>query len=344
MRPTGRLHLGHWVGALEQWVTLQRDHECFFMVADWHALMSEYERPQAIAAHTVEMVADWLAAGVDPERSVVFRQSQVVEHLELAFVFSTFVPLARLERVPTYKEQLREAAGRELATHAFLGYPLLQAADILIYRATHVPVGEDQSSHLELAREIARKFNATYASIFPEPAVMLTTTPRLLGTDGRKMSKSYGNDIALGEEPSTIRQKVRGMFTDPQRVYMKDPGHPEVCNVYRFYQLFRPAYAPTVYDYCTGARKGCTECKADLATTLVEHERLAGLRARRTAYLAGTAGAGTVLEILLAGEQKAAAVARATLQDVRRALGFGDRVPSLPLSGEGVASGDEELR
>lgn len=315
MRPTGPLHLGHLVGALKNWVQLQERNDCFFMVADWHALMSEYERPQGIRKWGREMVADWVAAGVDPKRSVIFRQSDVPEHLELYMVLSVIAPLGWVERVPTYKEQLRELTGRDLATYGFLGYPVLQAADILLYRAHVVPVGEDQIPHLELAREIVRRFKFLYGSDpFPEPKPILAEEAKLLGIDGRKMSKSYDNFIALSDSPDEIRRKAQKMFTDPKRIRMTDPGHPEECNVCHYWKVFVPEEADRVWEECRTSKRGCTQCKADLA------EKLVGLTEPFRAQRAK--GEADVDRILEDGAKKARTVARATMTDVRKAVGL----------------------
>ncbi|MGE5279768.1 MAG: tryptophan--tRNA ligase [Deltaproteobacteria bacterium] len=320
MRPTGRLHLGHLVGALDNWVRLQGEYECFFMVADWHALMSEYENVAVIRESVRDNVADWIAAGIDPATSTIFIQSQVPEHLELAMIFSVLTPLGWLERCPTYKEQMRELKDRHVATYGFLGYPVLQAADIALYQAHVVPVGEDQLAHLELTREIVRRFNGLYKTIFPEPKPLLTPVPRLLGLDGRKMSKSYGNVIALADPPETIRKKVAGMFTDPQRIRKTDPGRPEVCNVHRYYDVFFPESAQQVAQACRKAEVGCTECKKDLAERLARY--LAPLQERRQALLSKK---GELEAITEEGRVRAAACAHATLEAVRDALGLAPR-------------------
>lgn len=313
MRPTGALHLGHWVGALRNWVKLQEQYDCFFMVADWHALMSEYERPSEIAQRGRQMVQDWMAAGVDPNRSVIFRQSDVPEHLELYMVLSVLTPLGWVERVPTYKEQLREVQGRDLTTYGFLGYPVLQAADILLYKAHAVPVGEDQVAHLELAREIVRRFKHLYPKdIFPEPKPLLAEEPRLLGLDGRKMSKSYDNFIALSEEPDTIRKKAQKMFTDPRRIKMTDPGHPEECNVCRYWEVFVPEKAARVREECRTSKRGCTQNKQELA------EQMVGLTEPFRAVRRVDAD-----QILAQGAQKARAIARETMREVRAVIGLG---------------------
>ncbi len=317
MRPTGPLHLGHLVGALKNWVDLQERYDCFFMVADWHALMSEYERPAEIREYSRQMVRDWIAAGVDPKRSVIFRQSDVSEHLELYMVLSILAPLGWVERVPTYKEQLREVKGRDLATYGFLGYPVLQAADILLYKANAVPVGEDQIPHLELTREIVRRFKFLYSSdIFPEPKPLLTQEARLLGVDGRKMSKSYDNFIALSEEPDQIRKKGQKMFTDPQRIKMTDPGHPETCNVCHYWEVFVPEQAPKVWEECRASKRGCTQNKQELSEHLIRLTQR--FRTQREKVPDDE-----VERVLAEGAQKARQVAQKTMREVRQAVGLG---------------------
>jgi len=316
MRPTGKLHLGHLVGALENWKQLQEQYDCFFMVADWHALMSEYEHPDQIRQSIADNVLDWLAAGIDPERSVLFRQSDVPEHAELYTVLSIVTPLGWLERVPTYKEQLRELEGRDLTTHGFLGYPVLQTADILLYNAHVVPVGEDQLPHLELAREIVRRFHALYKTqLFPEPKALLTRAPRLLGTDGRKMSKSYGNTLNLSDSPEQIRKVAQTMFTDPKRIKMTDPGHPDTCNVCNYWKVFDPARADALWEECRTSTRGCAQNKRELAETLVQlTEPFRAIRAR--------AAAPDVEAILRKGAERARAVAHETMAKVRRVIGL----------------------
>ena len=314
MRPTGPLHLGHLVGALKNWVDLQERYDCFFMVADWHALMSEYEKPGEIRQRGRQMVADWIAAGVDPKRSVLFRQSDVPEHLELYMVLSILTLLGWVERVPTYKEQLREVKGRDLATYGFLGYPVLQAADILLYKADAVPVGEDQIPHLELTREIVRRFKFLYGSdIFPEPKPLLAQEAKLLGADGRKMSKSYENFIALAEEPEAIRKKAQKMFTDPARIKMTDPGHPETCNVCHYWEVFAPEEAPRAWEECRTSKRGCTQNKQELG------ERLVRITERFRAGRQKTPDA-EVEKILVEGAKRAREVASQTMREVRQAV------------------------
>lgn len=316
MRPTGRLHLGHLAGALDNWIKLQEEYECFFMVADWHALMSEYENPGCLSEYAVDNVIDWLSAGIDPKKSTLFVQSRVSEHLDLYMIFSCFVPLGWLERCPTYKEQLREIKTRNLNTYGFLGYPVLQAADILLYKADKVPVGEDQLPHLELTREISRRFNGLYKTgVFPEPEAILTRTPRLAGLDGRKMSKSYNNTVDLADSGETIRKKISGMFTDPQRIKLTDPGHPEVCNVHAYYATFAPQMQAEVDDWCRNAKVGCTECKKILAEKIIE--KLKPFHARRQEL---DRDKSRIKKILDAGTKKASGVASATLKQARSAM------------------------
>ena len=317
MRPTGPLHLGHLLGALNNWIRLQGEYECIFMVADWHALMSEYENPAEIRHNTYEMVKDWVSCGIDPKRSVIFLQSAVPQHLELAMVFSDLTPLSWLERCPTYKEQLRELKGRQLTTYGFLGYPVLQAADIVVYRAHKVPVGIDQLPHLELTREIVRRFHSLYKKeIFPEPEPILTSVPKLLGLDNRKMSKSYNNFIALSDSPDVIRKKVAQMITDPAREKLSDKGHPDVCNVFAYYKVFaQKEKVSEVMKWCTGAKKGCTECKKILAEILIEG--LEDVRKKRSGLKDSD-----VDEILRRGNKKAAEIAEKTIVEVKKLLGL----------------------
>lgn len=317
MRPTGRLHIGHLAGALNNWVSLQDSYDCFYMIADWHALMSEYEKPKGTAESSYEMVRDFVAAGLDPEKCVIFIQSQVPEHLELAMVFSDLTPLAWVERCPTYKEQLREIKGRELTTYGFLGYPILQAADIALYKADAVPVGFDQIPHLELTREIIRKFNGLYnKKVFPEPEPLLTRFPKLLGIDNRKMSKSYANFIALSDTPEAIEKKVAAMITDPARQKLKDKGHPEVCNVFSWFSTFaKPEVKDNVRGWCAGASSGCTECKKSLAKALCAY--LEPIRDKRDRLSVSHMEC-----IIKEGQKKARKVAAETMDEVKRLIDF----------------------
>jgi len=318
MRPTGPLHIGHLVGALANWRDLQDAYECYYMVADWHALMSEYAKPQDIPKNTIDNVADWLACGLDPKRSTIFVQSDVPEHTELHIILSCITPLGWLERVPTYKEQMQNITDKDLSNYAFLGYPCLQAADILIYKASVVPVGEDQVAHLELTREITRRFNSMYGEVFPEPQPKLTQAARLLGLDGRKMSKSYGNAIGIGEAPEETRKKVMTMFTDPLRIHKKDPGRPEVCNVHSYFRVFAPERAKEIDVACRAAQIGCVDCKKELAERLNSY--LQPIRAKRAELLSTP---DVIDGILRDGCKKARHVAAATLNDAREAMGIG---------------------
>jgi tryptophanyl-tRNA synthetase len=313
MRPTGKLHLGHLVGALENWVKLQETYTCVFSIVDWHALMGEYEQSQNIKENILDMAIDWLACGIDPQKSTLFVQSQVPEHLELQMILSCLTPLGWLERNPTYKEQLREIKTRDLHTYGFLGYPVLQAADILLYKANAVPIGEDQLPHLEITREIARRFNFIYKKeYFTDCEAILTPTPRLLGLDGRKMSKSYQNTINLSDAQEEVLKKTKTMFTDPKRVRLADPGHPEECNVYTYFQTFDSVKSKEVYNWCTKAEKGCIECKGILAQSM--EKTLAPIRERRKELVSDKK---KVWDILEEGRIKASAMAQATMRQVK---------------------------
>jgi tryptophanyl-tRNA synthetase len=316
MRPTGRLHLGHLVGALDNWVRLQEEYDCYFMVADWHAYMSEYENTADLGEFIVDNVIDWLSAGIDPDKSTLFIQSEVPAHLDLHMIFSCITPLGLLERCPTYKEQLREIKTRDLHTYGFLGYPVLQAADILVYKADKVPVGEDQLPHLELTREIARRFNNLYKKeVFPSPEAILTKTSRLMGLDGRKMSKSYNNTINLSDSEETVRHKVSSMFTDPKRIKLSDKGHPNSCNVFSYYGVFIPEMKEEVHDWCSNAKVGCTECKKRLSQGLLE--KLKPFHQRRHEF---SQDKNKVKKILEKGREKANAFTSGVLKEVREVV------------------------
>jgi len=313
MRPTGKLHLGHLVGALHNWLELQKKHQCIFGIVDWHALMGEYEQSEVIHDNIIEMAIDWIACGIDPDKSIIFIQSQVPEHLELQMIFSCITPLGWLERNPTYKEQLREIKTRNLQTFGFLGYPVLQAADILLYKAGAVPIGEDQLPHLELTREIGRRFNHIFKTdLFADCEAILTETPRLLGLDGRKMSKSYENAINLSDSQDDIKQRAKKMFTDPKRLRLKDPGHPEECNVYSYYQVFLQKQTKEVYNWCTKAEKGCSDCKMNLAEGLIDH--LKEIREKRFDLVKNKK---KIKDILIDGQKRAQKIAKATMNEVR---------------------------
>ena len=319
MRPTGRLHLGNLVGALWNWRMLQDEYDCFFMIADYHALMSEYENPGGIAANCREVLTDFISCGLDPARSVLFRQSDVPEHAELHLILSCYTPISWLERNPTYKEQMQQLISKDIHNYAFLGYPVLQAADIVLYRANLVPVGEDQLPHLELTREVVRRFNALVKQeVLVEPQAKLTTAPRLLGMDRRKMSKSYGNQVDIADEPDVIRKKVMSMITDPLRIRLADPGHPEDCNVCQYYKVFCSPDCEDVADKCRHSKWGCTDCKRRLAEVLITF--LSEPRAKRAELAANPA---LLHDILAAGAQKAQAVARQTLDEVKSLVGLG---------------------
>jgi tryptophanyl-tRNA synthetase len=316
MRPSGKLHLGNLIGALENWKRLQDQYECFFFVADWHALTTDYERTDALQANIREMVVDWLSVGLSPEKSVLFVQSRIKEHADLHLLLSMITPLAWLERVPTYKEQQQELANRDLSTYGFLGYPVLQAADIIIYKAHKVPVGIDQVPHVELCREIARRFNFLYTPVFPLPEPVLTEVPKLLGIDGRKMSKSYNNAIYISDSPAEIREKVSQMFTDPQKIKRKDPGHPDICNVFAFHRVYSPAKTvEQIHVDCRRGVLGCVEDKKNLAENLIRY--LAPLHEARARYLGNL---GLVEEVLEAGCRKARAFAQQTMAEVYEAM------------------------
>ena len=392
MRPTGALHLGHYHGALKNWVRMQAEHECFYFVADWHALTTHYENPDIIGQSAHEMVIDWIAAGLDPEKSTIFVQSRIPEHAELFTLLSMGTPLGWLERVPTYKDQMEKLKDRDLATYGFLGYPLLQAADILIYKATYVPVGEDQASHVELTREVARRFNHLYGktpafqaqltaalarlskddaryfekqrkafgetgsaealakgegliqkasvqisgwtaqdsellqghlrgagrSILVEPQALLTETSRLPGLDGGKMSKSYGNTIAMREEPAQVEQKVRRMPTDPQRVRRTDPGDPDRCPVWQFHQVYSDsAMRDQVRQGCTTAGIGCLECKQPVIDAILREQQPWRERAAEL-----VADPERVRKIIRIGTERARAVAQDTMRDVQASMGL----------------------
>ena len=321
MRPTGALHLGHYHGAIKNWVRLQHDYACYFFVADWHALTTDYADHADLERNVYDMVVDWLAAGVDPDQATLFIQSRLPEHAELFTLLAMGTPLSWLERVPTYKDQIGNLDGRDLATYGFLGYPLLQAADILIYKAQHVPVGEDQAPHLEITREVARRFNHLYGrgkTVLPEPATLLTETSRLPGLDGRKMSKSYGNDIAMREEPAEVERKVRRMQTDPDRVRRTDKGNPDRCPVWQFHQVYSDTETRDwVRQGCTTAGIGCLECKQPVIDAIVREQ--APWRERAEAYLSNPKQVQWIVEV---GTEQARGVARATMREVRAAIGL----------------------
>jgi tryptophanyl-tRNA synthetase len=317
MRPTGKLHLGHLVGALNNWATLQQEYECFYFVADWHALTSDYADTSEVVSNAYDMVADWIAAGLDPEHSTLFVQSLVPEHAELFLLLSMTVPIPWLERVPTYKEQIDQMTEKDLSTLGFLGYPLLQTADIIIYNARYVPVGEDQVAHLELSREIVRRFHNFYGELFVEPRPLLTTFPRLPGLDNRKMSKSYSNTINLSDDPETVRKKVTQMYTDPKRIRADVPGTVEGNPVFMYHDAFNPdtAEVEDLKGRYRAGKVGDVEVKTKLAAALNAH--LEPMRARRAEALARPSA---LREILEEGSRKARAIAQDTMHRVRGAV------------------------
>ncbi len=349
MRPTGRLHLGNYVGALENWVRLQNaGWQNFHMVADWHMLTTGYEDTSRLQSDTWDMVLDWLGAGLDPERSVIFVQSQVKQHAELHLLFSMLVSKARLERIPTLKEQIRDLhLDEQTISYGHLGYSVLQAADILLYQATHVPVGEDQVPHVELTREIARRFNFVYCQdrdpVFPEPEVQLTQFPRLRGLDGHRMSKSLGNTILLADEPGDIAAKVRQAYTDPKKIRATDPGRPEAdpsdghggCVVWEYHRKFNPGGAEEIAAQCRAGTLACVPDKKHL--TQVLSDALAPIRERRARYAADP---DRVRDILEHGNQRARAVAEATMVQVRAAMNLEPGRPAAP----GPVAGRERAR
>ncbi|HEY5175853.1 MAG TPA: tryptophan--tRNA ligase [Terriglobales bacterium] len=359
MRPTGKLHLGNYVGALRNWVGLQDDYDCFFFIADWHALTTDYADTRSVKQNSLEVMIDYLAAGLDPERSTLFIQSHVLQHAELHLLFSMITPLGWLERVPSYKEQRENLKDKDLGTYGFLGYPLLQSADILIYspapdlpeseRKLFVPVGEDQVPHVELTREVARRFNQFYSRAkktpigsgypsigrrlaFVEPQPLLTPSPKLPGTDGRKMSKSYGNTILLSEPEASLRQKLKTMVTDPARIRRTDPGNPDVCPVGDLHKIFSTAETMAkVNEGCRTAGIGCIECKTWASDSL--WREIAPIQERRQKYEANPKLAWDILE---QGSTKARAVAEATMVEAREAANLSHEYEA---PGQGVPEG-----
>jgi len=321
MRSTGKLHLGNYVGALQNWVRMQDQYECFFFIADWHALTTDYADTSKVKENSIDVLLDWLAAGLEPERCTMFIQSHVPQHAELHLLFSMITPLGWLERVPTYKEQRENIVEKDLSTYGFLGYPVLQAADILIYKGDFVPVGEDQVPHVELTREIARRFNQFYgkkAPVLPEPQPLLTPAAKLPGTDGRKMSKSYGNTILLTDSEPVVRQKLKTMVTDPARIRRSDPGNPDVCPVGDLHKVFSGMETMAkVNEGCRSAGIGCIECKSWAADALVQV--LNPMQQRRKKYEDNPQLAWDILE---AGSTAAGKVADATMAEVRASMGM----------------------
>lgn len=314
MRPTGRLHLGHYFGALKNYVAIQDTHECFFMVADWHALTSDYADTSNIKENVIDMVIDWLSVGIDPKKAVIFRQSEVPQHSELFLILSMITPLGWLQRCPTYKEQLKEIKNKDLNNYGFLGYPVLMASDILLYKANEVPVGEDQLAHLEFSREITRRFNNFYGEVLVEPQALLTKTARVPGLDKRKMSKSYGNSILLAETDEDIAKKVKTMYTDPSRIKATDAGHPDGCVVFAFHEIFNKD-AQTRKQECMNGCVGCVKCKKELTEMICEFSRPVLKKRQELAN-----DKKYVEDILKEGALKAGQVASQTMKEIREAV------------------------
>ncbi|MBN2060892.1 MAG: tryptophan--tRNA ligase [Deltaproteobacteria bacterium] len=318
MRPTGKMHLGHLHGALDNWKKLQNEYECFYFIADWHALTSEYHNTDIIKGSIYDIIIDWISIGLDPELSTFFIQSQIREHTELHLVFSMITPLPWLQRNPTYKEQLKELRQKDIYTYGFLGYPVLQAADILMYKANGVPVGEDQAPHVELTREIARRFNSLYEEIFPVPDVLLAPTSKILGIDRRKMSKSYSNAIFFTDSDKEIESKTGQMITDPQRARKSDPGDPKICNVFSFHEIYSDKETvKQIEKDCQRAEIGCVDCKKIMAKNLVMS--LAPVREKRREL---ESDLNKVKEIIENGNRKARSIAKKTIEEVKDAIGI----------------------
>ena len=316
MRATGALHFGNYLGALANWVSMQDQYECFFFVADWHALTSDYEDPSNLPQNVQQIMLDWLSAGLSPEKSTLFIQSKVPQHAELFLILSMLTPVPWLERNPTYKDQIVQMQNKDLSTFGFLGYPVLQAADIIMYKANSVPVGIDQVPHVEITREIARRFNFLYGNVFPEPEAVLTETPKILGIDRRKMSKSYGNAIYLMDSPDQIQSKIMQMVTDPQRARRSDPGNPDVCNIFEFHKLYTdPEICNQINGECRKAAIGCVDCKKIMAANLLK--ALAPMAEKRAYYVDHPT---IVQEIIDNGSQKARVIAAQTMKEVRDAI------------------------
>lgn len=317
IQPTGLLHLGNLIGAVENWVKLQEQYSCYFFIADLHALTTAYDDIHRMKEDIKQLTIDLLSSGIDPEKCVLFKQSDLPEHSELHLLLSMITPLPWLERVPTYKSKIDELKGKDLHTYGFLGYPVLQAADILIYKAEFVPVGQDQLAHIELTREIARRFNHFYGEVFPEPKDLLTDFPVLPGTDGRKMSKSYQNAIAISDSPETVRKKISSMVTDPARVKREDRGHPEVCTIFEYYKVFAKNKMDKVAVECREAKRGCVECKRELAEILIAY--LAPIYRKREELVKTPE---KLVQILAAGAEKARKMAAQTLNEAKKAMGL----------------------
>lgn len=317
IQPSGRLHLGNLIGALRNWVELQNKYDSYFLIADLHALTTQYINTGEFRENIRQLAIDMVSAGLDPDKCSIFIQSDIPEHCELHLLLSMITPLSWLERVPTYKSKIDELKDIDLGTYGFLGYPVLQAADILIYKADSVPVGQDQLPHLELTREIARRFNNLYGNIFPEPKELMTSYPVILGLDGRKMSKSYGNTIAISDAPEAISKKVLAMMTDPARIKKDDPGHPDICPVFSFHRIYSAAELKGIESSCRQGTIGCVECKKNLAGKLIDS--LKDIHKRRKEL---ESDPGLIDKILSDGKEKASKIAKGTLAEAKRAMGL----------------------
>ena len=316
-RPTGRLHLGHLHGNIKNMIKNQNDYDNFFFLVDWHALSTEYQNPKNIKTNLLDCVIDLISLGIDPELTHLYRQSDIPEIAELTLCLSMITPLSWLERCPTYKEQMREIKSKDLSTLGFFSYPVLMAADILIVNADIIPVGEDQLPHLEITREIARRFNFLYGNYFKEPAAMLSKATRVPGTDGRKMSKSYDNAIFLSDDFDSIKKKVRSMITDPKRIHLTDPGNPQVCNVFTFYKLYKDSGIEEIENRCKNGQIGCTACKDEIAELIFDS--LKDFQAKRTEL---ENNIGHVYKILEKGKNEVREISKTTILDVRKKMGI----------------------
>jgi len=315
MRPTGKLHLGNYLGALENWVKLQEEYKCFFGVVDLHALTTGYDKTLELNENSKEMLIDWFSAGIDPEKSTILIQSYVPEHAELHLLFSMITPLPWLERNPVLKEQVRDLGLKDNISYGLLGYPVLMASDILIYKANAVPVGEDQVHHVELTREIARRFNNLYKNVFPLPQVKLTKVPRVPGTDGKRMSKSLGNTISISDSPKKIEEKVNTMITDTQKIRLNDPGHPDICVVFTYQKIFNLEKSEEISIGCKSGKLGCVECKKELSQALIN--KFDRFRRKRKYYEENPE---IIREIVIEGSKKARQIAKLTLDEVKNAM------------------------
>jgi len=316
MRPTGKLHLGHLTGALESWVAMQGEYQNYHLIADYHALTTDPDT-SGIYENSIDMLVDWLSAGLDPEKSPMFRQSKIKEHSELHLIFSMLITAARLERNPTLKEQIRDL-NMDNVVYGHLGYPVLQAADILLYKGDVVPVGEDQLPHIEITREIARRFNTQYAPVFPEPEGKITKFARLPGLDGKRMSKSIGNTILLSDSPEVITKKLRTAVTDPQKLRKGDPGHPDICLVFAYHNKFNRSEIPEIRENCESGKLGCVDCKMNCAKKIIDS--LAPNREKRAYY---ESHMDKVKDILAEGEKRAGTIAEQTMAEVHEAMKLG---------------------